>query len=100
MRVRRARAREQAGRRKRPSENRDSGRFCRKIADIQDRAAVPLRLSGAAEQFPQIEHLWVDQGYAGDGKGWIEDALAGASRWCGTRLTHAVSGYRAVIVHD
>jgi putative transposase len=31
-------------------------------AEIQDRAAVPLLLTGAAEQFPRIEHLWVDQG--------------------------------------
>jgi transposase len=40
-------------------------------ADIQDRAAVPLLLTGAAEQFPCVEHLWVDQGYTGDGKSWI-----------------------------
>jgi hypothetical protein len=31
-------------------------------ADIQDRAAVPLLLEGAADQFPWIEQLWVDQG--------------------------------------
>jgi len=44
-------------------------------AEIQDRAAVPLLLEGAADQFPRIEHLWVDQGYTGDGKSWIEDHL-------------------------
>ena len=44
-------------------------------AEIQDRAAVPLLLTGAAEQFPRIEHLWVDQGYTGEGKSWIEDHL-------------------------
>ncbi|MBV9326980.1 MAG: transposase, partial [Chloroflexi bacterium] len=32
-------------------------------ADVQDRAAVPLLLDGADEQFPRIQHLWVDQGY-------------------------------------
>src|SRR5207249_781503 len=31
-------------------------------ADIQDRAGVPLLLAGAADDFPRIEHLWVDQG--------------------------------------
>jgi transposase len=31
-------------------------------ADIQDRAGVPLLLEGADEQFPRVEHLWVDQG--------------------------------------
>jgi len=44
-------------------------------ADIQDRAAVPLLLEGVAEHFPRIEHLWVDQGYTGSGKNWIEEHL-------------------------
>jgi len=44
-------------------------------ADIQDRAAVPLWLEGVAEHFPRIEHLWVDQGYTGTGKSWIEQQL-------------------------
>ena len=44
-------------------------------AALQDRAAVPLLLDGAAEQFPRIEHVWVDQGYTGTGKAWIEQAL-------------------------
>ncbi len=46
-------------------------------ADLQDRAAVPLALEGATEEFPRLEHLWVDQGYTGAGKEWIEDYL----RW-------------------
>jgi putative transposase len=37
-------------------------------ADLQDRAAVALALEGAAEEFPRLEHLWVDQGYMGTGK--------------------------------
>jgi putative transposase len=41
-------------------------------AGLQDRAAVPLVLEGAAEEFPRLEHLWVDQGYTGAGKTWIE----------------------------
>jgi len=44
-------------------------------ADLQDRAAVPLVLEGAAEEFPRLEHLWVDQGYTGAGKEWIEEHL-------------------------
>src|SRR5688572_17602746 len=44
-------------------------------ADLQDRAAVPLLLDGAAEQFPRLEHVWVDQGYTGTGKAWIEQEL-------------------------
>ena len=44
-------------------------------ADLQDRAAVPLVLEGAAEEFLRLEHLWVDQGYTGTGKKWIEEHL-------------------------
>lgn len=44
-------------------------------ADLQDRAAVPLVLEGADQEFPQLEHLWADQGYTGNGKGWIEEHL-------------------------
>jgi putative transposase len=44
-------------------------------AALQDRAAVPLLLDGAAEQFPRLEHVWVDQGYTGAGKAWIEQEL-------------------------
>jgi putative transposase len=44
-------------------------------ADIQDRAGVPLLLAGANGQFPRVEHLWVDQGYTGSGKSWIEENL-------------------------
>lgn len=44
-------------------------------ADLQDRAAVPLVLEGIAEEFPRLEHLWVDQGYTGTGKSWIEEHL-------------------------
>lgn len=44
-------------------------------AALQDRAAVPLLLEGADEQFPRLELLWVDQGYTGSGKAWIEAQL-------------------------
>ncbi len=44
-------------------------------AALQDRAAVPLLLTGAAETFPQLTKVWVDQGYTGSGKQWIEEQL-------------------------
>jgi putative transposase len=44
-------------------------------AALQDRAAVPLLLEGAAEQFPRVELVWVDQGYTGTGRAWIEHEL-------------------------
>jgi putative transposase len=44
-------------------------------ADLQDRAAVPLLLDGVAELFPRVAHAWVDQGYTGAGKTWIEEHL-------------------------
>jgi putative transposase len=44
-------------------------------ADIQDRAAVPLLLAGVREEFPRLQHVWVDLGYTGTGKRWIEEEL-------------------------
>lgn len=44
-------------------------------ADQQDRAAVPLLLEGIDQCFPLIEHVWVDQGYTGSGRAWIEEQL-------------------------
>src|SRR5215469_1848900 len=32
-------------------------------------------LEGADDQFPRIEHLWVDQGYTRSGRHWIEAQL-------------------------
>lgn len=45
------------------------------VANLQDRAAVPLLLDGAPTSFPQLEHVWVDQGYTGTGKTWITTQL-------------------------
>lgn len=44
-------------------------------ADVQDRAGVPLLLEKADQAFPRLKHLWVDQGYTGTGKAWIEVQL-------------------------
>ena len=43
-------------------------------ADVQDRAGVPL-LEGADQAFPSLKQLWVDQGYTGTGKAWVEAQL-------------------------
>ncbi len=45
-------------------------------AAVQDRAAVSQLLRDARELFPRIAHVWVDQGYTGSGKSWIEEHLA------------------------
>ena len=44
-------------------------------AAIQDRAAVPLVLTGIEQQHPRLAHVWVDQGYTGTGRDWIEREL-------------------------
>jgi putative transposase len=44
-------------------------------ADVQDRAAVPVVLEGPAQEFPRLEHLWVNQGYTSTGKAWIQEHL-------------------------
>src|SRR5207244_2846714 len=66
-------------------------------ADIQDRAGVPLLLDGAAAAFPRIDHLWVDQGYTGTGKRWIEEHLGGGLRWFGTRHARVGNGSHTAI---
>ena len=57
-------------------------------ADIQDRAGVPLLLDGADDQFPSLKHLWVDQGYTGSGRHWIEAQLR---RWPSDLLAKAIA---------
>src|SRR5262249_12973111 len=37
-------------------------------AALQDRAAVPLVLTGAPEAFPRLTHVWLDQGSTGTGR--------------------------------
>ena len=44
-------------------------------AYVQARAGVPLLLDGANLRFPRLEQVWVDQGYTGSGKPWIEEHL-------------------------
>jgi putative transposase len=44
-------------------------------ADMQDRAAVPQVLQGVKDRFGRLAHIWLDQGYTGAGKAWIEQEL-------------------------
>jgi putative transposase len=44
-------------------------------AALQERATLPQLLAGADEEFPRLGHVWVDQGYTGTGKRWIEEQL-------------------------
>jgi putative transposase len=51
---------------------------------FQDRAGVPLLLDGVVMAFPQLTHVWVDQGYTGTGKTWITNQLG----WTVTIVQH------------
>lgn len=59
-------------------------------AAIQDRAAVPHLLTGIHESFPRVELVWVDQGYTGSGKQWIERHLG----WLVEVVQHPRTGER------
>jgi putative transposase len=54
-------------------------------ANIQDRAAVPLVLTGVKDRFWRLAHIWLDQGYTGSGKTWIEQELG----WSTEIVQHA-----------
>ena len=45
------------------------------IADLQDRAAVPLLLEPIKGVFPRMKKVWVDQGYNGKGRQWIQEQM-------------------------
>jgi putative transposase len=44
-------------------------------ANLQDRESVNLLLEPVKGQFPRMEKVWVDQGYTGKGKTWIETEM-------------------------
>ncbi len=44
-------------------------------ANLQDRESVDLLLEPIKGQFPRMEKVWVDQGYSGKGKTWIETQM-------------------------
>jgi putative transposase len=65
-------------------------------ASIQDRAGIPLLLAGIATLFPRLQHVWLDQGYTGSGRHWIEEQLG----WSVEIVQHPRSwerGFRGVM---
>ena len=44
-------------------------------ADLQERATVPRLLRGADRQSPRLTKVWLDRGYTGSGRAWIEQEL-------------------------
>jgi transposase len=44
-------------------------------AKVPDRDGVRLLLEGARTEIPSLKHLWLDAGYQGGGKRWIEEVL-------------------------
>ena len=44
-------------------------------ANISDRNAVHLVLTGLTVLFPRLCHLWVDAGYSGKGAAWVREVL-------------------------
>lgn len=45
-------------------------------ADIQDREGVKLLLEPIKGVFPRLKKVWVDQGYTGKGRAWMEQEMA------------------------
>jgi putative transposase len=44
-------------------------------ANLQDREAVPLLLAPIKGVFARLNKVWVDQGYTGKGREWIEQEM-------------------------
>ncbi len=44
-------------------------------ADVADRDGIKSLLERAKERFPRLSYLWLDGGYKGKSKEWIEKAL-------------------------
>jgi len=45
------------------------------VANVQDRAGVPLLLEPIKGLFPHVKKVWVDSGYTGTGREWIEQEM-------------------------
>jgi putative transposase len=44
-------------------------------AKVMDRDGIEPLLKRTESRFPRLKHLWLDAGYKGKGKEWIEEAL-------------------------
>ncbi len=45
------------------------------VANLQDREGVPLLLEPIKGIFPRMKKVWVDSGYTGKGREWIEQEM-------------------------
>jgi putative transposase len=45
------------------------------VANLQDREEVPLLLEPITGIFPRMKQVWVDSGYTGKGREWIEQEM-------------------------
>jgi transposase len=66
-------------------------------ADIQDRAAVPLLLEGADDQFPRLEHVWLTSATRAVVSIGSRRSSGGTSRWFDIRRSRAVNGSHMAI---
>jgi hypothetical protein len=44
-------------------------------AKVPDQDGIRLLLASARSQIPRLSHLWLDTGYQGRGKDWVENVL-------------------------
>jgi putative transposase len=44
-------------------------------AKVPDQDRIKLLLKGVRDRLPRLSHLWVDAGYQGRGKDWVEKVL-------------------------
>lgn len=66
------------------------------IANIQDREGVKLLLEPVKGVFPRMKKVWLDVGYSGKGRQWIEQEMG----WETEIVKHAWTGLRAIWVPD
>ena len=48
-------------------------------AKVPDQDGIKLLLDPVRDCFPRLSHLWVDAGYQGRGRRWVEEVVLGLS---------------------
>jgi transposase len=64
------------------------------VANIQDREGVKLLLEPLKGEFPRMKKVWLDVGYSGKGRQWIQQEMG----WEAEIVKHAWTGLRGVWV--
>lgn len=64
------------------------------VANIQDREGVKLLLEPLKGVFPRMKKVWLDVGYSGKGRQWIQQEMG----WEAEIVKHAWTGLRGVWV--